>query len=258
MKVDNNKRTNKQIMSSPLVIDLCSDSEDESSPAVAKLPAAKAKVTKAVRSPIKLRSYVKVSDVAVAPATPKKVVVKHVPDLSPVVVAHGFGYGNLGDTYNFKVLGDPMAQPRPRFTMRQCKNGNQKGIIYDCETAKKAKNNVAAQLKAHFPTVVYKGDQPVEMVIVAHMKRPNYHFIGGQRDSSKIKEGYQRANPAVIKKDVDNISKFYMDACNKVLYDDDKQVTQLQVTKLYDNKLDCAGRTEIVVGEYDLYSQFQN
>lgn len=179
------------------------------------------------------------------------------PPTLPVVVTHGFGYGNLGNTHNFKVLGDPFAQPRPRFAYRKCKNGSRKGIIYDCEKAKKAKRAIQMQLKDTFPTVVYPGDQPVKFEIMAHLKRPLFHFKNGIRDPENIKECFKYANPSVCQKDVDNMSKFYMDACNKVLYDDDKQVVSLAVTKIYDTTEKCDGRAEILVGEIDLYDEYR-
>lgn len=47
--------------------------------------------------------------------------------------------------------------------------------------------------------------------------------------------------------DVDNLAKFTLDAMNGTVYTDDVQVVRLVVTKVYDNKDDCSGRTEVKV-----------
>lgn len=70
-------------------------------------------------------------------------------------------------------------------------------------------------------------DVPVGMHIDAYFKIPDSW-------SKKKKERAAAGLVAVTTKpDVDNICKIVMDACNEIVYHDDKQVTMVSVRKLY-------------------------
>jgi len=61
----------------------------------------------------------------------------------------------------------------------------------------------------------------------------------------------------VTRTDVDNLAKFVLDSLNGVLYEDDKQVASLQVTKVYDNEDPYTGSTDVIIramNENDLYT----
>ena len=47
--------------------------------------------------------------------------------------------------------------------------------------------------------------------------------------------------------DVDNLSKFIMDAMNGPMYNDDSQVVKLVAMKIYDDNNDCKGRTTVTI-----------
>lgn len=80
------------------------------------------------------------------------------------------------------------------------------------------------------------------------LKRPNCHFKGKDR-SKPLKSGMPIAHTKTV--DVDNLSKFILDAMNEVVYKDDKTCVKLVASKLYDSEGMCNGRTEVVVTKFD-------
>ena len=67
---------------------------------------------------------------------------------------------------------------------------------------------------------------------------------------------------AQTRSDVDNLTKFVLDSLNELLYEDDRQVLSLHVTKLLDNDGMCTGSTEIharrICSEEDIEGIIQN
>lgn len=96
------------------------------------------------------------------------------------------------------------------------------------------------------PLPIFDSQQPLIMSILFRMKRPNYHFINSKRGPERIKEVYKNdVSVKVSRSDVDNLAKFVLDACNGIMYDDDKQIISLHVTKVLDNVDLCLGSTEM-------------
>ena len=91
---------------------------------------------------------------------------------------------------------------------------------------------------------IFPEGQPLVMTILFRMKRPNLHFIGNKPGVARLREG---APPelAPTRTDVDNLAKFVLDSLNGILYEDDRQINSLQITKLLDNDGLCQGSTEI-------------
>ena len=103
---------------------------------------------------------------------------------------------------------------------------------------------------------IFHAEQPLAMTIVFRMKRPNLHFIGSQRCLSRLRDTAPVAL-SPTRSDVDNLAKFVLDSLNGLLYEDDRQIHSLQVTKLLDTEDSCDGSTEIVcrpLSESDLSS----
>jgi len=71
---------------------------------------------------------------------------------------------------------------------------------------------------------------PLSVNITAAFKRPAKHF-GTGRNAMTLNGS--APNHCMCRKDVDNISKFYLDAMNRIVYDDDRQVVDLSVRKLW-------------------------
>lgn len=56
------------------------------------------------------------------------------------------------------------------------------------------------------------------------------------KNISKKKRAELLGKPCLKRPDLDNIEKIYLDAFNKVLYDDDKQVYKMSATKVWDDE----------------------
>lgn len=76
------------------------------------------------------------------------------------------------------------------------------------------------------------------------MKRPRNHFVNSKPGPDRLKES-SPPQLSTIRTDVDNLTKFVLDSMNGILYDDDRQIMTIHVTKLLDNEDLCMGSTEI-------------
>ena len=83
------------------------------------------------------------------------------------------------------------------------------------------------------------------MSIIFRLKRPLKHFVANKRGNGRLKDNAPNALSAELRTDVDNLAKFVLDSCNELLYEDDKQIVSLHITKIYDNDDICLGSTEI-------------
>lgn len=119
----------------------------------------------------------------------------------------------------FTVLGVPMVKKRPRASMR---NGhavvytpkdtvNYENLVrytYQSEVGRKLEGAIEARIKAYFPIP---------------------KSISKKKHELMATETY----PCLCSKDTDNIAKICLDSCNKIAFDDDKQVYKLTVEKYY-------------------------
>ena len=133
----------------------------------------------------------------------------------------------------FCVLGEPMVKKRPRASMR---NGhavvytpkdtvNYENLVrytYQSEVGKKLEGAIAAKIKAYFP-------------IPKSVSKKKHELMASE------------THPCLCSKDADNIAKICLDSCNKIAYDDDKQVYRLEVEKWYSDN----PRVEIELREYN-------
>ena len=84
------------------------------------------------------------------------------------------------------------------------------------------------------------------MSIIFRRKRPKNHFVSGKPGPGRMRsDAPKEISP--ISSDIDNLAKFVLDAMNGLLYDDDKQIVSLHVTKLLDNEDPWEGSTEVYV-----------
>ena len=77
------------------------------------------------------------------------------------------------------------------------------------------------------------GHRDIHMYLNFYFKRPMSHFRSNIREREQVKEEYVSAKPFNIAGDIDNHTKFVLDALTQVLYWDDKQVMRLEVEKKY-------------------------
>ncbi|KAG7338086.1 major facilitator superfamily MFS_1 protein [Nitzschia inconspicua] len=95
-------------------------------------------------------------------------------------------------------------------------------------------------------TPIFAAEEQLIMTLVFRMKRPKSHFVNGKPGPDRLKTTAPSQTSA-IRTDVDNLTKFVLDSMNQVLYDDDRQIMSIHVTKLLDNDGMCEGSTELFV-----------
>ena len=94
---------------------------------------------------------------------------------------------------------------------------------------------------------------PVEMRVWFYLKRPESDFVGRRRGEGRLRpEALSLEETMVpIKPDVDNLSKFLLDALTGVLFDDDAQVVELRMFKIRDSVGLCNGRVALDVRPFN-------
>lgn len=112
-----------------------------------------------------------------------------------------------------KVEGKIIGKQRPRANFRT-------GIIYTPYNTKKYERLIKSK-------VTQKVDGAIAIDLECHFKMPKW-------SNKKRKE--MVGKPTLKKPDIDNITKIYLDALNRVAYDDDKQVYQISATKVWDTE----------------------
>ncbi|WLR50054.1 RusA family crossover junction endodeoxyribonuclease [Bacillus tianshenii] len=138
----------------------------------------------------------------------------------------------------FTVYGEPVAQGRPRASTI---NGRVR--MYDPKKSKDFKTYVQLVASQHAPRKLLEGP------LYLHVKvyKPSLKSF-----SKKKKAAAERGElRPVTKPDVDNYVKGIKDACNKVIWKDDSQVVELQVSKWYSEK----PRVEILVKPLEAQEQ---
>lgn len=132
----------------------------------------------------------------------------------------------------FTVLGEPVAQGRPRATSI---NGYVR--MYDPKKSREFKQYVRLVASQHAPKELLEG--PLKMDVVVY--RPSLKSFSNK----KKREAEKGIIRPVTRPDVDNYVKGIKDALNKVIWKDDSQVVDLSVSKYYSDK----PRVEIKVGK---------
>lgn len=128
-----------------------------------------------------------------------------------------------GDERVFEISGKPQGKGRPRFTRN--KNGCVLGVFTPEKTAVYEKEIQWAYLLAHRDKEIIQGPVALEVIAVLPVAKS---------ESKKLKERkLGGVVPPTVKPDVDNVAKIIMDGLNGVAYADDKQVTELFVSKCY-------------------------
>lgn len=122
---------------------------------------------------------------------------------------------------DINIQGDPKTQQRHRHSKR-----GHKIITYD--PSADDKKAFAVLVKEQFQGKPLIGE--IAVSIVFHVKRPKNHYRLG-KFSHKLKEGVP--NRVTNKPDIDNMIKYVLDACNEILWQDDKMVCEIQARKMY-------------------------
>ncbi|MDP5274001.1 RusA family crossover junction endodeoxyribonuclease [Chengkuizengella axinellae] len=132
----------------------------------------------------------------------------------------------------FTVLGEPVAQGRPRAS---AKGGFVR--MYDPKKSRDFKDYVKLAASEHAPEKLLEG--------ALHMKVKVYKpSLKSFSKKKKLQAENGELRP-LTKPDVDNYVKGIKDALNKVIWNDDSQVIELEVSKWYSEK----PRVEIEIKE---------
>jgi len=85
-----------------------------------------------------------------------------------------------------------------------------------------------------YPSPLF-GESTLSMSIVFRLKRPKSHYVANRPGPGRLRS---TAPPTVghAGGDVDNLAKFVLDSLNGLLYEDDRQIASLHVTKLLDDE----------------------
>ena len=146
------------------------------------------------------------------------------------------------------VPGKPEPMPRPRFWQ------------HVVNTARPQQKAFAAVVKDQIVQardgVVFGRKDLLHVEICFFMRRPNTDFRGAIRGEGRLKSNLSHF--LVIKPDIDNLSKFVLDALRGVLYVDDDQIVKLTAYKLRDSTGTCEGRTEVRVSKFNPSADFVN
>jgi Holliday junction resolvase RusA-like endonuclease len=132
----------------------------------------------------------------------------------------------------FIVVGEPVAKGRPRFTRR--------GIAY---TPKKTSEYEELVRLSYFASGARRYDDktPLKMELKAYFPIPKH--------TSKIQvEKMEKGEILPVKKpDCDNLMKIVADSLNNIAYGDDKQITEMKITKRYST----TPRVEVEISEHN-------
>lgn len=120
-------------------------------------------------------------------------------------------------TYEFEVLGKPVAFKRPRWNSKTRKVFNEGDYtIY--------KNNV----RGHAARIVAgRLNGSIHAEITVYMEIPK---SWSKKEKERARSGEKRPTK---KPDIDNYIKTYFDACNEIVYDDDDQIISVTARKFY-------------------------
>ena len=144
-----------------------------------------------------------------------------------------------------EIAGEPRSLPRARTSWRS------KQKYYNPAT--KDLNDFKNVVRSAIPQIalgyLYPTGVPVSITLIFYMKRPNYDFTNGQRETGRLKSMLPWIRPQVP--DIDNLAKFILDGMNALVYEDDRQVVKLVIYKLLDNEGQCKGRTIVLVSAFD-------
>ena len=123
----------------------------------------------------------------------------------------------------FKIPGEPCAQGRPRFSVIR---GH--AVAFDPAKSKNYKSFVKMLAMAAMDEQEWRYNEfPLRLRIQVFQSIP-------KSKSKKFREAALNGlEYPTVKPDVDNVAKTIMDALSGVVYKDDKQIIQLDITKNY-------------------------
>ena len=125
----------------------------------------------------------------------------------------------------FEVHGEPVGKGRPKFS----KVG---GFVKTYTPDKTAiyENLIKVEYQRQCGDFKFEADDQLDVRIIA------YHGIPKSKSKAKKPLMEEKKLRPIKKPDADNIVKCYLDALNKIAYNDDTQVVDLQIRRFYSYK----------------------
>lgn len=117
----------------------------------------------------------------------------------------------------FAVYGDPVPKGRPRFTRQGRTYTPKRTHDYETEVAMMAKAAMGSQEPLKTPVMA--------CIYITYAVPPSYT----KKRREACLNGFERPS----RHDIDNVCKAVLDACNGIVYLDDKQVCSLHTTKVF-------------------------
>jgi Holliday junction resolvase RusA-like endonuclease len=121
----------------------------------------------------------------------------------------------------FSVYGQPVPKKRPRVTRYGHAYTPKESLAYDTEVALMAKSAMGTSEPLETPVAAY--------IYINYAIPPSYT----KKRREACLNGSERPTGQNLG-DIDNVAKQILDACNGIVYKDDRQVVSLHVTKRYD------------------------
>lgn len=122
----------------------------------------------------------------------------------------------------FTVLGEPTGKGRPRF-----RNVGQFVKTYTPENTVSYENLIKVEYRRQCNDFRFAPDAQLDVRITAY-----YGIPKSKSKKAKLLMEQRKLRP-IKKPDADNVIKCYLDALNKVAYNDDTQVVDLQIRRFY-------------------------
>lgn len=121
----------------------------------------------------------------------------------------------------FEISGVPIGKVRHRSTVMP------NGMIHNYNTKKNTNYErlVKREYKKQYPNTYFIGELVVSITA--------YYPIPKSWSKKKKQEAIDGIARPIVKPDVDNVSKIILDSLNGVAFDDDKQVIELHIHKVY-------------------------
>ena len=144
---------------------------------------------------------------------------------------------------DFTVAGTPIPMPRHRFRLVY-RPVAQVFVWNPAENDQLLfqRNVRNLMVGENFP--IHGDNSKVAIGITFRFRRPDCHFRGRNRDGTILP---RFLDERVTGGDVDNHVKFVLDALNRVLYDDDRQVVQISACKVWAEDPISDGSTTVAV-----------
>ena len=131
---------------------------------------------------------------------------------------------------SFTIDGEPQGKGRPKTRVHQGRSGRAFAQVYTPAGTRAYEQRVIEAFRLKYPDhKVWERGFPLAMLLKAYCPIPS--------STSRVKreQMYDGLILPTKKPDADNILKIVCDALNGVVYEDDTQITDIRLIKVYDN-----------------------